>query len=81
MKQNSIFKIDISQVEGAGDVQCPKCGVTISPEDETETVYTIIETKVKDDALEKLLLQCNRCKSKIQLVGFLTLQNQTSSSS
>jgi phage terminase large subunit GpA-like protein len=81
MKQRSISKIDISKIEGAGDFPCPNCGVIISPDDETETVYSVIETKTKNDALEELILQCNKCKSKIHLVGFLTLQNQTKSSS
>jgi len=77
MKQRSIFKIDITKIEGAGDFPCPNCGVIISPDDETETVYTIIETKTKNDVLQGLILQCNKCKSKIHLVGFLTVQNQT----
>jgi len=81
MKQGSIFKIDITEIEGAGDFPCPSCGVTISPDDETETVYSIIETKTKNENLEELILQCNKCKSRIHLVGFLTLQKQTDSSS
>jgi len=81
MKQRSIFKVDITEIEGAGDFPCPNCGVIISPDDESETVYTIVETKTKNEALEELILQCNKCRSKIHLVGFLTLQNQTKSSS
>jgi len=81
MKQGSVFKIDVTKIEGAGNFPCPNCGVTISPDDETETVYCIIETKTKDEALEELILQCNKCKSRIHLVGFLTLENQTESSS
>lgn len=77
MKQKSIFKIDITKIEGAGDFPCPNCGVVISPDDETETVYSIIKTKTKNDALEELILQCNKCKSKIHLVGFLTLRSDT----
>lgn len=80
MKQRSIFKIDITEIEGDGDFPCPNCGAMISPDDETETVYSIIETKTRNEALEELILQCNKCKSKIHLVGFLTLQNQTKSS-
>jgi len=81
MKQGSMFKIDITEIEGAGDFPCPSCGVTISPDDETETVYSIIETKTRNENLEELILQCNKCRSKIHLVGFLTLQKQTDSSS
>ncbi len=73
MKQShrAIFKVDITQIEGDGDFPCPKCGVMISPDDETETVYKIIDTKVKNRNLEELVLQCNKCGSKIRLVGFL----------
>mgnify|MGYP001126042223 CR=1 FL=1 len=80
MKQGSIFKIDITKIEGAGDFPCPNCGIVISPDDETETVYSILETRTRNEALEELILQCNKCKSKIHLVGFLNLQNQTESS-
>ena len=80
MKQRSIFKIDVTKIEGAGDFPCPSCGVVISPDDETETVYSIIKTKTKNDALEELILQCNKCKSKIHLVGFSTIQNPAKSS-
>ncbi len=76
MKQShrAIFKVDITQIEGDGDFPCPKCGVMISPEDETETVYKIIDTKVKKHNLEELVILCNKCESKIRLVGFLSLE-------
>ena len=38
--------IDLTKIEGDGDFPCPTCGVTISPEDETEKVYTVIKEKV-----------------------------------
>jgi len=43
----------------------------ISPEDETENAYTILETKMKKEFLEELIIHCNRCGSRIHLVGFL----------
>lgn len=70
----AIFKVDITQIEGDGDFPCPKCGVMISPEDETETVYKIIDTKVKSKNLEELVILCNKCGSKIRLIGFLSLE-------
>lgn len=73
MKQSSIYKVDLTEIQGEGDFPCPKCGVIISPDDETETVYTILETKVKHEALEELVILCNHCGSKIRLVGFLPL--------
>ncbi len=76
MKQShsTIFKVDITQIDGDGDFPCPKCGAVISPDDETETVYTIVNTKVKNQELEELIILCNKCGSKIRLIGFLTLQ-------
>lgn len=71
---HAIFKIDITQIDGDGDFPCPKCGVTISPEDETETVFKIVNTKVKKQKLEELGVICNRCGSKIRLVGFLQFE-------
>jgi len=72
--QRAIFKVNITQIEGDGDFPCPKCGVMISPDDETETVYKIIDTKVKKHNLEELVILCNKCESKIRLVGFLSLE-------
>jgi len=84
VKQSSVYKVDLTQIQGEGDFPCPKCGVTISPDDETETVYTIVETKVKREVLEELVILCNSCGSKIRLVGFLPLpplQTETSNPS
>jgi len=76
MKQShrAVFKVDITKIEGNGDFPCPNCGVIISPDDETDTVYTIVDTKVRDRRLEELLIQCNKCGSRIRLVGFLALE-------
>lgn len=76
MKQShqAVFKVDITQINGEGDFPCPKCGVVISPDDETETVYKIIDTRVRNQSLEELVLLCNKCGSKIRLVGFLQLE-------
>ena len=71
MKQPQIYEVDLTQIQGEGDFPCPNCGVVISPEDETEDVYCILETKVKGDTLEELIIQCNNCGSRIRLVGFL----------
>jgi len=72
--QRTIFTVDITQIEGDGDFPCPKCGVMISPDDETETVYKIIDTKVKNRNLKELVILCNKCGSKVRLVGFLPLE-------
>ncbi len=73
MKQENqqMFTVDLSTIEGDGDFPCPRCGVTISPEDESENTYTIIDTKVNGENLQELTIQCNKCGSKIRLIGFV----------
>jgi uncharacterized C2H2 Zn-finger protein len=65
-----VYQVDLTKLDGEGDFPCPGCGIVISPEDETEDIYTIVSTKVKGDDLEELVIECNRCKCKIRLVGF-----------
>ena len=65
-----VYQMNLAELQGEGDFLCPSCGVVISPEDETEDVYIIIDTKVSGEDLEELVIQCNHCKSKIRLVGF-----------
>lgn len=71
VKKGEIYTVDLTKIDGDGAFPCPKCGVMISPDDETEEIYQIVETKVKGDALAELILQCNKCGSTIRLVGFL----------
>ena len=76
MKRTAVYKVNLTEIEGEGDFPCPNCGAIISPEDETETVYTILETKMKKESLEELIIQCNSCGSKIHLVGFLSIPGE-----
>jgi len=71
VKQPLVYEVDLTKIQGDGEFPCPNCGAIISPEDETEDVYRILETKVKGETLEELVIQCNNCGSKIRLVGFL----------
>ena len=77
-KPMPINELDLTKIEGDGDFPCPNCGVKISPEDETEEVYTIIEEKVRNDVLEELVIQCNTCKTQIRLTGFPALDMEQS---
>ena len=70
MQPPLVYKMNLTELAGEGDFPCPSCGTIISPEDETEDVYTILDTKVRDGELEELEIQCNNCKSKIRLTGF-----------
>ncbi len=74
MKQSLIYELDLTKIEGDGDFSCPNCGAIISPEDETENVYCILETKVNGEVLEELMVQCNNCASRIRIIGFPVLE-------
>jgi predicted RNA-binding Zn-ribbon protein involved in translation (DUF1610 family) len=64
------FLIDLAEIEGDGSFKCPKCGMSISPEDETEDNYKIVDTKVKNDELVELVINCGKCESTLRLTGF-----------
>jgi len=72
VKKSMMYTIDLTKIDGDGAFPCPKCGTIISPDDETEENYQIIETKVKNDELAELILMCGKCGSTIKLVGFLS---------
>jgi ribosomal protein S27AE len=67
------YTIDLAKLGGKGEFMCPKCQIEISPDDLTESTYTILEPVMKDNCLEKLRIQCNKCGTQIQLVGFNVL--------
>ena len=69
------YEIDLTKIAGSGDFSCPRCGVGISPDDDTEEVYSILETKVNAHGLEELIVRCKRCESQIHLTGFSLLQD------
>ena len=65
-----IYTVDLTQIDGDGSFPCPKCGTVISPEDETEEVYKIVDTKIINDELVELVIMCGACGSHIKLTGF-----------
>jgi predicted RNA-binding Zn-ribbon protein involved in translation (DUF1610 family) len=69
-KKSVPYTIDLRQIDGDGSFPCPKCGTVISPEDETEKVYKIVNTKVVNDELVELVINCGECRSNIKLTGF-----------
>ena len=73
-RKQQIYRIDLTKIEGKGDFPCPKCGALISPDDESEQVYTIVDTKMRGDVLEELIVNCIKCGSKIYITGFLQQQ-------
>jgi RNase P subunit RPR2 len=71
MKNKIAYTVDLTRIDGDGAFPCPKCGTVISPDDETDETYHIVETKVKNDELTELILTCNKCGTTIKLTGFM----------
>jgi predicted RNA-binding Zn-ribbon protein involved in translation (DUF1610 family) len=70
LKKSGLYMINLAEIEGEGTFACPKCGSMISPDDESEEVYKIVDTKVINDELVELVISCNTCKTTIKLTGF-----------
>ena len=70
LEKTQPYSIDLTKIDGDGSFPCPKCGVSISPEDENEETYKIINTKVINDQLVELIIVCNNCGNTIRLTGF-----------
>jgi len=64
---------DLRTTDKEGAFKCPQCGVIISPKDETEEIYEVVMSKVKNSELSEIVLKCNKCKSIIRVIGFEAL--------
>jgi hypothetical protein len=74
--KHETYTIDLTEIDGDGSVPCPKCSTIISPEDESEEVYKILDTKLDgNNELEGLLVECLTCGSIIKLTGFQQILN------
>jgi predicted RNA-binding Zn-ribbon protein involved in translation (DUF1610 family) len=70
-QKDTSFRIDLTQIEGEGDFNCPKCNAVISPDDLSEKVYTILSIEGNEaDSPTRIVLECLNCKSVITLDGF-----------
>jgi hypothetical protein len=69
-KQASMYTINMAMLEGDGSFQCPRCGKSISPDDDPEDNYEILDTKCVNEELAELVISCAKCKSAIKLTGF-----------
>jgi predicted RNA-binding Zn-ribbon protein involved in translation (DUF1610 family) len=72
VKKSMAYEIDLTKIDGDGAFPCPKCGSVISPDDESEETYHIVDTKVKNDELSELVILCKKCGTAIKLVGFVS---------
>jgi predicted RNA-binding Zn-ribbon protein involved in translation (DUF1610 family) len=71
VKKSMGYVVDLTKIDGDGAFPCPKCGTVISPDDETDSNYEIVDTKVKNDELAELVVRCRRCQTTIKLTGFV----------
>ena len=71
-KKDLEFKIDLACVESDGSFPCPKCGMSISPDDENEENYEILDANMVNDELSELKISCGKCGSHIKLTVFQT---------
>jgi len=65
----STVTVDLNTI-GDGLFPCPQCRALLSPDDESDKIYEIAETKVEEGQLKELLLKC-KCGCMIRLVGFI----------
>jgi len=70
MQTFRLLTIDLTKIRGRGEFRCPKCGIKISPDDTSESAYTVLEPVMNGSRLEKVVVQCNKCGSQIYLTGF-----------
>lgn len=74
MEQTQAYKLDLTKISGNGDILCPRCESTLSPDETMEKTYIIIEPKVNNHGLEEIVICCNKCKNIIHLTGFSLLE-------
>ena len=74
MSQIFVFKVDLSAIDGNGDFLCPRCGTPLSPDDNTDEAYSLVETETNNHGLQEATIQCNKCQSHIHLTGFSVLE-------
>jgi ribosomal protein S27E len=76
MKQVEALKVNLNSIDGDGEFPCPSCGATISPDDDSEKSYKIIDIETfKDGSLKTLTISCKKCHNTIIVEGFELLNN------
>jgi len=68
--------IDLTKIEGNEDFPYPNRRVTISPEDQIESVYSVLEAKIQNMSLEELVIASNECVIDVRFVGFLSIRRR-----
>jgi DNA-directed RNA polymerase subunit RPC12/RpoP len=70
MSVQADFEVEVKDLDQNGAFPCPKCESEISPDDDSEENYVIINTKTKGDQLISLTFECKKCRTRTLLKGF-----------
>jgi len=74
------LKVDLKSIEGEGEFPCPSCGVVISPDDDSEKTYKIVDMDTfEDGTLKTLTIVCKKCRNTLILEGFELLNRKDTS--
>lgn len=65
------FEVDLVTLENKDGVfACPRCEQLISPDDDSDQTYTILDTIMASGHLSALIIECRDCNAVIRLIGF-----------
>jgi hypothetical protein len=76
--QIALYKMELSEINRNGSLACPGCGAHISPDDQTEEIYTLLDVNMNGVGLDEIVIRCNRCRSQIYISGFSKAEQLTS---
>jgi hypothetical protein len=66
--QSPQFILSLNSLPNDGSFNCPNCKTLISPDDEGDEAYTLVDTTIdRQNNLETVTVQC-RCRAVIRLV-------------
>ena len=68
------YTINFSSLANDGSFNCTKCGTEVSPEDETNENYEIIDTEIYNGEIAELVITCGKCGSTLKLTGFQQIE-------
>ena len=68
--QLTVYRMELDEINRNGSLPCPTCGAHISPDDQTEEVYSLLDVNMVGTGLEEIVIRCNKCQSQIYIGGF-----------
>jgi predicted RNA-binding Zn-ribbon protein involved in translation (DUF1610 family) len=68
--QLTVYRMELDEINRNGSLPCPGCGTHISPDDQTEEAYTLLDVNMNGVSLDEIVIRCNRCRSQIYIAGF-----------